>query len=226
MHSQNYVKPTPKSTIHPWNEDVRFQEVYARIRGHTLVDQYRLHELWSIVQQVLSLEGDLLEVGVWRGGSAAIILHAMNQGDREKTLYAADTFSGVVHAGEHDPVYVGGEHADCSEEQVHALLSQQKTKNCVKWKLLRGIFPEKCAISIQNDIFCFCHIDVDVYTSAREITRWVWPRLVANGVLIFDDYGFENCGGVRRWVDEFCASMKGAALLVYNVNGHALVVKR
>jgi O-methyltransferase len=72
--------------------------------------------------------------------------------------------------------------------------------------------------------FRFCHIDVDVCESASQTFDWVWPRLVTGGIVVFDDYGFYSCGGVTRLVDRMIGEPD--RLVVYNVNGHALVVKR
>ena len=41
---------------------------------HTLVDIYRCYEIWSAVAEAAKLQqGDLMEVGMWRGGTGAVI---------------------------------------------------------------------------------------------------------------------------------------------------------
>ena len=35
----------------PWQTDVEFVKVYSQVKTHTLVDVYRLFELWSLVKQ-------------------------------------------------------------------------------------------------------------------------------------------------------------------------------
>jgi O-methyltransferase len=63
-----------------------------------------------------------------------------------------------------------------------------------------------------------------VYDSARDGFLWVWDRLVRGGVVIFDDYGFHDCEGVTRFVNEV-ASRPDVAF-VHNLNGHGVVFKR
>jgi O-methyltransferase len=46
--------------------------------ANTFVDVYRLYELWQVLEQVAHLDGDILEVGVWRGGQAARWRHAVS----------------------------------------------------------------------------------------------------------------------------------------------------
>ena len=62
-------------------------------------------------------------------------------------------------------------------------------------RILEGIFPEETAHLIETGEFGLCHIDVDVYQSARDAAEWVWPRLQVGGVIVFDDYGFAKSGG-------------------------------
>src|SRR5579871_2314418 len=71
-----HQKISPLATFSPWLNDEDFQECYARIRHNTLVDIYRCYELWCIAKQLTHVEGCFLEVGVWRGGTGALIASA------------------------------------------------------------------------------------------------------------------------------------------------------
>lgn len=65
---QAYRMIVPWATYSPWLIDESFQKVYEIIKNKTLIDIYRLYELWSIAHQQRTVKGDFLEVGVWRGG--------------------------------------------------------------------------------------------------------------------------------------------------------------
>jgi O-methyltransferase len=191
--------------------------VYQKIQDHTLVDLYRCYELWQLIEQCHKLpEGDYLEVGTWRGGTGALI--ACQAGDG--IVHLCDTFTGVVKAGDRDPVYANGEHADTSEQMVRQLMASLGLENV---QIHQGIFPEDTGASLENRRFRFCHIDVDVYQSAKDVYRWVWPRLVDGGLVCFDDYGFLGTGGVTDLVNEFRSEMN--CMIVHNLNGHAVAVK-
>ena len=79
----------PNATYSPWNLDEAFKAAYSQIELATLVDKYRCFELWRLVEQSAKLEaGALIEIGVWRGGTAALIAtQARHLGLREK-VYA------------------------------------------------------------------------------------------------------------------------------------------
>lgn len=213
-----YTRLAPYAAYAPWLSDRDFQDVYGRIESHTLVDVYRCYELWSLARQVRSVPGDLLEVGVWRGGTGALLAKAV--ADTGKKVYLADTYSGVVKAGDMDTRYVGGEHADTSEELVRSLLSSMGLTNA---ETLRGMFPEDTASRVPGPI-SLLHVDVDVYSSGKDTVEWALPRLGSGSAIVFDDYGFEGCQGITRLVEEFRSTLTGFRF-VYNLNGHAVFVK-
>jgi len=209
----------PRATYAPWLDDGDFKRVYTAIKPHTLVDVYRCHELWWLVAETAGLEGDILEVGVWRGGTGALMAAAA-QASSPSTVFLCDTFSGVVKAGERDATYQGGEHSNTDRGMVQSLLASLGLANA---EILVGVFPEDTGQAVSQRRFRLCHIDVDAYQSAKDVWDWVWPRLATGGVVVFDDYGFWQCNGVTELVNE----QRGLAggVVVHNLNGHGLVIK-
>lgn len=216
-----HTRLEPLASFSPWLTDAAFVETHGLVARHTLVDHYRCWELWSLVDQLRSLSGDLIEIGVWRGGSGVLMAKRCQLSGIEATVFLCDTFTGVPKAGDGDTNYTGGEHADTSQEVVLTLAQRVGVANV---RILKGLFPDETGAEIQHRKFRFCHIDVDVYRSAKETFDWIWPRLVAGGVVVFDDYGFKGCEGVTRLVEELGRGPD--RLTLYNLNGHALVIKR
>jgi O-methyltransferase len=211
----------PVATYAPWSGDRDFVETYEAVRDHTMVDRYRCWELWMLVEQVARLDGALIEVGTWRGGSGALIARRAELCGISAKVYLCDTFAGIVKAGSRDSSYRGGELADTSADTVADLVHRRLGLDNVE--ILEGVFPEEVAHRIADERFRLCHVDVDVYRSARDVTEWVWDKLPAGGVVVYDDYGFPDCDGVTAWVEE--QKLAGDRLTVYNLNGHAVVVK-
>lgn len=63
----------PVATYAPWRGNTEFLAGFDAVRGHTLVDLYRCWELWTLVGETANIDGSFLEVGVWRGGTGALI---------------------------------------------------------------------------------------------------------------------------------------------------------
>jgi O-methyltransferase len=211
-HSRLYVG----TTYSPWLSDAEFLSAYEIVKKFTLVDRERCYELWDFAKQSVKINGAIIEVGVWRGGTGCLL--AMSA--PTKSVYLADTFQGVVKAGKNDIRYKGGEHADTSVQMVTRLLSLAQVDNV---RLLNGIFPDETAAGLEGPI-SLLHVDVDTYQSAKDIVEWALPRLPVGAKIVFDDYGFYESGGITRLVNELRESL-GSFDFVYNLNGHAILIR-
>ncbi len=211
----------PISTYAPWQTDAEFQRIHRAVRKHTLVDVWRCWELWSLIGELREISGAMLEVGVWRGGSGAIMAARAASVGIEDPIYLCDTWEGVVKTGAVDTYYRDGKHDNTSREIVEQLVRSLGLRNV---ELRQGVFPDDTAEGIGDQTFRLAHIDVDVYQSAKDVFAWVWPRLSAGGAVVFDDYGFPACPGVTKFVDE----QRGLddRLVLHNLNGHGIVIKR
>ncbi len=211
----------PHATYSPWWSDEAFQEAFHCVRAATLVDIYRLYELWSLIEQVNGVEGDILEVGVWRGGSGCLLARKAVIERIDATVFLCDTFSGVVKAGRQDSEYTGGEHADTSAATVTSLATVMALDNV---RVVSGVFPDETGPQVTAERFRLCHIDVDVYDSARDVFNWCWPKVSNGGAVVFDDFGFYSCEGVTKLATEL--SERPDVMFFHNLNGHAILIKR
>ena len=159
------------ATYSPWTDDEEFINVMEVISGNTLVDIYRCYELWNFIKRNRHLKGDILEVGVWRGGTGCLMAKASELYSSGK-IFLADTFSGVVKASDRDTAYRGGEHSDTSIDIVKDLINGLKLQNV---EILVGIFPDQVSLNENSGIadIKLCHIDVDTYSSGKDIFHYI-----------------------------------------------------
>lgn len=205
----------------PWKKDEAFQKAYQAIKAFTLVEEVRCWELWDLLGQCRGLgkfAGDIIEVGVWRGGTGCLLAIRAKQLGYDCKVYLCDTWKGVPKSEitDKDPVYRGGEHDDAQLGQVQALALINKLDNVV---FVEGLFPDSFKESLPW--FRFVHIDVDIYQSAKRAFEAVKMRMAPAGLVVFDDYGFVNCGGVTKYVNEL---REIGHKVVHNLNGHAIVM--
>ena len=208
----------PEATYAPWLGDKKFMSLYARVKNHTLVDMYRCWELYTLGHQLSGLNGCYVEIGVWRGGTGAILADTVK--NTNKPVFLADTFSGVVKVGDKDTVYRGGEHSDTSVEIVQDLMSRLELTNTT---IIKGIFPDETGEAVRGKI-ALLHCDVDVYQSASQIVDYARNRLCSGGVIVFDDYGFDSCVGITRLVNELKEDKEW--FFFHNLNGHAILFRK
>jgi O-methyltransferase len=202
----------------PWVMDEQFKFIYHLIKDYSLLDLYRLYDLYSLAIQSSKISGCILEVGVANGGSGALLSFVAKE--QNKTCYLADTWKGVVKASDKDTNFVGGEFEYAETEVVNHLLSSLNTT--ANTQLLVGIFPDDTAKNIKDRI-SFIHIDVDTYISCKDTIEWAISKLSIGAIIVFDDYGFLGLEGVTRYVNEF--SKDARFIYNYNLNGHATFVK-
>src|SRR5262249_2819653 len=92
-----------QSVYAPWRTGNDFLQALSEVRGNTLVDEYRCWELWDLVGQSRNLPaGDILEVGVWRGGTGCLMARRSALVGATSSVYLCDTFAGVVKVSERD----------------------------------------------------------------------------------------------------------------------------
>jgi O-methyltransferase len=202
----------------PWVTDEQFKFIYYLIKDYSLLDLYRLYDLYSLAKQSHKIDGCILEVGVANGGSGALLSFIAKE--QNKTCYLADTWKGVVKVSDKDTSYSGGEFDYAETEIVNHLLSCLNTT--ANTQLLIGVFPDDTAEQIIDKV-SFIHIDVDTYISCKDTVEWLIPKLSIGGIVVFDDYGFLGLEGVTRYVNEFSEDPR--FIYNYNLNGHATLVK-
>ncbi|OHB64667.1 MAG: hypothetical protein A2168_02955 [Planctomycetes bacterium RBG_13_50_24] len=189
------IRKCKKNLLKLSNDTGDFQLLFKKIRAYTLVDQDRCFMLYQFVGYANAKEGEMAEVGVYKGGTAKLISKVAAK--TAKTVHIFDTFSGMPPTDITKDRHKEGDFSDTSLDAVKKYLA-----DCNNIRFNQGYFPDT-ATSIIDLSFCFVHIDVDIYESVMESCKFFYPRLVKGGILIFDDYGFLSCPGAKMAVDEF-----------------------
>lgn len=180
----------------PWLSP-EFVSLYKQVAPYTLVDIERCWTIWQALSQSLNVSGDVMEAGVFQGGTAKLIRTAIgNRTDRK--FYLFDSFEGMRQVSKVDR-HSAGDFSDTSLEAVRAVVGSEPFIDYRK-----GWVPETFA-GLEQSRFCFAHIDLDLYQGVLDCLSFVYPRLSSGGAIVFDDYGFASCPGARRAVDEFFA---------------------
>jgi len=210
---RHFYDATPRP-LHYSDLEPNFAALRDKVRKHTLVSEDRLALLYQLSRQARQVSGDLAEIGVYRGGTALLMAEALQGSTRQLHLF--DTFCGMPSSDPAIDLHRSGDFADTSAEAVSALLSDFSNVH-----LYPGLFPDTLPGDWSNKFFSLVHVDVDIYDSALACCQFFHPRLRPGGVMIFDDYGFPSCPGVRQAVDEYCCNHNLQVL--YLQSGQALL---
>jgi O-methyltransferase len=180
----------------PWLLE-EFRSLYRAVSRKTLLNAERAWTLYSLARQALSVEGDFLEAGVYRGGTALLLRRVLDCGPGPRCLHLFDTFDGMPPTDPSRDWHRQNDFRDTSVETVSGFVGRED-KIC----LHKGLIPETFE-GLEQSRFAFSHIDVDLYRSVRDCCLFVYPRTVTGGIILFDDYGLPSCPGARQAVDEF-----------------------
>ncbi|MEO7981557.1 MAG: TylF/MycF/NovP-related O-methyltransferase [Sporichthyaceae bacterium] len=205
-------EPNP---AHLWATDEKFQAAMQGPRSRSLVHDAACYVLYRSLQTTAGLDGDVAEVGVYRGGTALLIARAVERGTR---VHLFDTFTGMPDADVTRDMHRAGDFADTSLEAVRSLFADNPDV-----VLHPGFFPDTAAPEGDRK-FRLVHVDVDIHRSVLDCCEFFYPRLVPGGVLVFDDYGWTSTVGARDAVDDFFSGRYETP--VYLPTGQALVLKR
>lgn len=156
-----------------------------------LQEPYEIEVFTNWVSSTKNIDGDLAEVGVYKGGTAKI----MREQIPDKTIWLFDTFEGlpdclIPEDIKHDQ-YVGGCAADIK------FVEDLKLDNV---KIIKGVFPDTSDV-IKDKKFSFVHIDTDIYKSTIDSLEFFFPKMTSGGVIIIHDYPHHP--GVMKAADEF-----------------------
>ena len=163
-----------------------------------------LYELASYLEEK-KVGGGFVELGVWNGGSAAIMAEVAKH-NKARHIYLFDSWEGLPEPRQVDISYVGspGKKGVClgSEEKCKELIYKKLKLDEDRIHLINGWFNDTIPIS-KRDIgeIALLHIDCDWYESVKFRLRELYDNVIKGGFIVIGDYGYWR--GCKLAVDEF-----------------------
>ncbi|MGA6172789.1 TylF/MycF/NovP-related O-methyltransferase [Streptomyces sp. NPDC012600] len=221
----------------PEDYDDEAREIIRAVKPYTMTSPERLNAFILATRYIArhNIPGDIVECGVWRGGSMqACARTLLSVGETERELHLFDTYEGMTPPtaedlrrdgrpaqelldaqGKDRPIWAvasledvqaGFEQVPYPKERVHYVRGPVEDT-------VPGQAPEQISI---------LRLDTDWYASTRHELEHLYPRLVSGGVLLIDDYGYWQ--GSRQAVDEFL-DKTGERLLLLRMDEGRIAVK-
>lgn len=197
------------------------------VQPYTMTSPERMFSLINSIEYITAnkVEGDVVECGVWRGGSSMIMAKKMlDLNENQRHIYMYDTYDGMSEPTEDDLQHDGQvaeqmlNTSDKEKDQIWCYSALDEVKNNMKKTgfdfekihfiqgkvedTIPNVLPKKIAI---------LRLDTDWYGSTKHEMEHLFPLLVKGGVLIIDDYG--HWQGARKAIDEYLAANNITILL-------------
>lgn len=180
---------------------------------------WRLHtQVWA-ARECLSLPGDFVECGVYKGFCSEFLIQYLDFAKATKTFFLYDTFEGIPQ--EHrsgSPVRPGGyAEAGLHERAVSRFAPYPNVR------VVKGVVPDVLA-QVCPERIAYLHLDMNSASAEIGALEAMFARVTAGGMIVLDDYGWEWYRAQKTAEDAFFAA-RGHHVLELPT-GQGLVVKR
>lgn len=191
--------------------------------GKTMIGMVGLGNTERLVRSVIAdgIEGDLVECGVWRGGTC-VFMQAMLQYYKEtnRQVWVVDSFRGVP-----PPVHSEDRNFNLAAVPCLAVPLAEVRHNFELYNLLgdnvhflEGWFEDTLPAAPIEKI-AYLRLDGDLYKSTMDTLENLYPKLVSGGYVDIDDYPLSCC---RAAVEEYRARMEITEHLRYGPGVHGV----
>jgi len=191
-----------------FNKEYRLNGLDWPAYADTMIGMKRMNNLEFCVRSVVEekIEGDLIETGVWRGGSV-IFMKALLEtlGDTYRNVWVADSFEGLPKpdgekyiADKFDEHYKVGELA-ISQQTVESNFKKYDLLD-ERVKFLKGWFKDTLPTAPIEKL-AILRLDGDMYESTMDGLVNLYPKLSSGGYIIIDDY--EAVRGCKKAVTDY-----------------------
>lgn len=184
--------------------------LFNQIKDSTLLSFDRIKNLMLLCDYCNKnkIEGDFVECGTYKGGSAAVLSKYLAE-SRHLRLY--DSFEGMPETTEKDGEAAKEWIGECvgSIEDVKEVMNLVSTPE-IEYTIKKGWFEQ----TFQDQLPCkvaFLHCDTDWYKSVLLVLRTFYPLVSEGGVIVLDDFGYWE--GCREAFYNFCKEYNEKPLL-------------
>jgi O-methyltransferase len=221
----------------PPHYDDEAQAVIRAVRPRTMTAHEKLHALIVAARYVVDhgIRGDIVECGVWRGGSMQAVAHVLlGRGVTDRDLHLFDTFEGMPEPSAEDLTRDGTPAAELlANSPRDSRIWAEASLEDVRQGMAETGYPEERVHFHPGRVeatiperapgaIALLRLDTDWYESTRHELEHLYARVPSGGVLIVDDYA--TWQGARKAVDEFLEHA-GERLLLVPIAAGRIAVK-
>lgn len=208
--------------------DPQFLRLFRKCNPYSFTGIAPLFSLYACMKYIIEnkIEGDFVECGVWKGGSAMMMALVLKEaGITDRKLFLYDTFEGMSEPGAEDEDFRGNpakKLLDRQERTGGKNVWCYSTLDEVKENMRSTGYPEENIIYVKGKVeetipgtmptgISLLRLDTDWFESTFHELQHLYPLLATKGVLIIDDYG--HWKGARKAVDRYFTENKISLLL-------------
>lgn len=217
-----------------------FMQKYQTCSRFTMTSVYRMYALFQATEYISrqKIGGDIVECGVWKGGSAMMIAQTLaSMSDVRRQILLYDTYEGMPEPTDLDIDRLGrvakSKWNESRTESYNAWCYAPLDE--VKSNLSRTQYPPERLLFVKGKVedtipttvpqqIALLRLDTDWYQSTYHELTHLFPLVIRGGVIIIDDYN--HWQGQRKAVDQYFSENNVQIALVRIDKGGVIGVKQ
>ncbi|MGY5780750.1 TylF/MycF/NovP-related O-methyltransferase [Rhizobium sp. LEGMi135b] len=209
---KHYIPPTidckRTEEIDVFGQEKIYQDLFSSIEEVpvSMMAPEKIKFLMELLRYGLTVDGDVVEMGCWQGGSTWYMARLLLLLGEKRTLFAMDLFE--THA-------MAPTATMCTDEIERRLKRQYENI-----EMVIGLVDAKSSTDRVPGNICFAHIDLGYVPGALE---FVWSRLSPGAPLLLDNYGHI---GAPTWAFDRWFEQRNARIIRFPWSEQGLVIKR
>ena len=201
-----------------WRKDGSFSEKFKQLSPHNYFSMERKYVLREFTRSLRRHPGAIAECGCYVGVSAWFMANEADGAD----IYLFDSFEGLSAPTKKDTSPAGMQQWRAGDMSSSEALIRRNLDGFKNIHIMKGWIPNRFQ-EVADLKFKLVHIDVDLYDPTLASLQFFYPRLNQGGMIVMDDYGFENCPGAHKAAEEFMQDKPET--IIHLPTGQGLIIR-
>lgn len=169
-------------------------------KGYSMVERHNFDYILKHQERIAKTEGDIVECGTWLGGFGIFLALTFP----EKRVWICDSFNGfqpvenglfeykgsTVHTPDYDnrcPLNrFSHKSIKAPIDVVRKNFEEYGLVEGERIKFVKGYVKDTLPTTTIEKI-ALLRVDVDAYSATREVLTFLYPKVVSDGIIVFDD---------------------------------------
>lgn len=170
--------------------------------------------LVELMESTLAVDGDVVELGCYRGDTSVLFERALEKYNREtgaaKRLWIYDSFEGLPAKTKED-ASVAGDQFQAGELLVtkREVIEKFKRSGLFVPRIKKGFFENLDPVADIPEKICFGFLDGDLYGSIKTSLKLTDKNVSKGSILVIHDYNNPELPGVTKAVSEWLQNNRG-----------------
>jgi O-methyltransferase len=210
------------------NSTTYLEKTWLQYNRYTMIKKETYKENLKLALQLpKSINGDVVECGVWRGGMCAGIASLL---ENKHKYYLFDSFEGLPEAKNIDGDAAiawqnnkdSVEYYDNCKAEIDFAQKAMTLTGC-EFEIIKGWFSDTLPLYNSLNEIAILRLDGDWYDSTMECLVNLFPKVASGGYIIIDDYF--SWDGCSKAVHDYLSQQQSSCRIHTSKGGVCYIVK-